>query len=141
MEKNEILNYLMEHPEYAEVLKLAVQHELENADKQHYLGWEWSDVRAYPATIRKLIVDGLVRVSYNSRSFTNYKLVNLEATKQALEEFEKLALQPPEEEKIEIPEDLFSTILGSPCSRPRRRRSRFLKTFSQRYSDTTTLRR
>ena len=111
----EIMEYLNEHPEYVGLLKLAVKHELRNAAKETYLGWDWSDVRAYPATINKLIIDGLVIKTYDSASFTNYKLANLEATKEALKNFEALAIQPAiVEEKAEIPADLFSVIVGYP---------------------------
>jgi len=94
MDVDSILRYLTENPNYVEIL--------------------WDMVRAYPATIHKLIVDNLVKVSYNSSKFTNYKLVDLEATKEALKNFEKLTKQPTEkkEEKIEIPPDMFSIVEG-----------------------------
>jgi len=109
----DVLEYLEEHPEYEKLLKLAVKHEEENAAKEGYLGWDWSSVRAYPATINKLIIDGLVRKTYDSASFTNYRLVNLQATKEALTTFETITKQPIlVEEKADIPEDLFHVIVG-----------------------------
>lgn len=113
MDKFEILGYLNEHPEYENILRLAVEHEEKNADNPHYLGWDWAEVRAYAATINKLIVDGLVKKTYDSANFTNYKLVGLEATKEALRDFEALTMPPTlAEEEVEIPKDLFSAILG-----------------------------
>lgn len=115
MDKFETLECLNRHPEYVNVLKLAVEHEERNAGNEHYLGWAWSDVRAYAATINKLIVDGLVRVSYDSANFTNYKLVDLEATEEALKDFENIVKRPmptSAEEEVEIPKDLFSVIEG-----------------------------
>jgi len=109
----EILEYLNEHPEYVDLLRLAVEEEEGHAEEEHWLGWSWSDVRAYPATINKLIVAGLVKKTYDSSKFTNYKLVNLEATKEGLKKFEDLRIQPVlMEEKAEIPEDLFNVIVG-----------------------------
>lgn len=75
-----------------DILRLAVEHEEKNAGN-YYLGWSWSDVRAFPATINKLVVDGLVKVTYNSANFTNYKLASLEATKGALMDYEALTSQ------------------------------------------------
>jgi len=108
-----ILEYLNEHPEYKGVLERAVEHEESHADKEHYLGWEWHDVKAYAATINKLVVDGLAEISYSSANFTNYKLVDLEATKEALKTFEALMKRPvPVEEKADISENLFGVIVG-----------------------------
>jgi len=111
----EILEYLNEHPEHVNLLRLAVEEEEGHAEEKHWLGWSWSDVRAYPATINKLIVAGLVKKTYDSANFTNYRLINLEATKEALRKFDALTRQPTAtqaEEKIEVPEDIFSVIVG-----------------------------
>jgi len=111
----DVLEYLNEHPEYADLLRLAVKHEERNAANEGYLGWSWSDVRAYPGTINKLIIDGLVMKTYDSAKFTNYRLVNLKATKEGLKKFEALRIQPIfEEENDEVPQDLFEVIVGYP---------------------------
>jgi Holliday junction DNA helicase RuvB len=113
VDKFDILEYVNEHPEYVNILKLAVEVEEAHAEEEHWLGWDWSEVRAFPATINRLIVDGLVKKTYDSANFTNYKLVDLEATKEALRNFETLTGRPaPLEEEVEIPEDLFSVIEG-----------------------------
>ena len=114
MNEFEIAEFLREHPKYVEVLKLAVEHEEGHANDEHYLGWDWSDVRAYPATINKLIVKGIVRKSYDSANFTNYKLVDLEATKKALSILESQRSKPVsiEKEEQEIPPDLFDVVEG-----------------------------
>jgi len=118
MDADYILRYLTEHPNYVGILKRAVEVEEAHAEDGYWLGWSWDMVRAYPATIHKLIVDGLVKVSYNSAKFTNYKLVDLEATKEALKAYEreykeyvKLQGQQVVKREIEIPDDLFSTIV------------------------------
>jgi len=113
LDKEDVLEYLNKNPGYARILRHAVEQEERHADQEHYLGWEWHHVKAYAATINKLVVDGLVEISYTSSNFTNYRLVNLEATKQALEEFETLTRRPPPlEEGFEAPDDLFSVIEG-----------------------------
>ncbi len=114
MNEFEIAEFLREHPKYVEVLKLAVEHEERHANDEHYLGWDWSDVRAYPATINKLIIKGIVRKSYNSANFTNYKLVDLEAAKKALSILESQRSKPVsiEKEEQEIPPDIFDVVEG-----------------------------
>jgi len=114
MNELEIAEFLREHPKYVEVLKLAVEHEEKHANDEHYLGWDWSDVRAYPATINKLIIKGIVRKSYNSANFTNYKLVDLEAAKKALSILESQRSKPVsiEKEEQEIPPDIFDVVEG-----------------------------
>jgi len=109
-DKVDVLNYLREHPEYTEILRRAVKVEEEHKGKQDWLGWEWNDVRAFTATLNKLVVDGLVTINFHSANFTHYKLVNLEATKHALKDLETLKEQSME--KAEIPPDLFEVIVG-----------------------------
>jgi len=110
----QMAEFLKEHPKCVEVLKLAVEHEEKHANDEHYLGWDWSDVRAYPATINKLIIKGIVRKSYDSANFTNYKLVDLEATKKALNILESQRSKPVsiEEAEQEIPPDIFDVVEG-----------------------------
>ena len=46
-------------------------------DEDNYtLGWRWYEVGAYTATITKLIVAGLVRISFKSNSETRYQLTD-----------------------------------------------------------------
>jgi len=40
------------------------------------VGWRWLEVGIYPGAINKLVIKGLVRVSYKSRSSTNYLLTD-----------------------------------------------------------------
>jgi len=113
MDKFEVREYLQEHPDLANILKLAVEVEETHAGEEHWLGWEWYEVQAHPSTINKLVVKGLVRVNFHSANFTHYKLVDLEATKEVLRDFEALVRRPvPVEEKIEVPPNLFSVIEG-----------------------------
>ena len=68
-----------------EILKKAVEHEENHAKDAHYLGWEWSDVRAYPAELMKLVREGIVDIKYKSKRSTYYILANKEAVKKYLE--------------------------------------------------------
>jgi hypothetical protein len=80
----EIATYLREHPKAMPVIKAAIQEEEANGGSSNYLGWEWYQVRAYPATLMKLVIDGLIKVSFKSNSSTCYKLADRSAMKQVV---------------------------------------------------------
>jgi len=82
---DKIKQFLAENPKFIEILKRAVEHEENHAKDTHYLGWEWSDVRAYPAELMKLVREGIVNIKYKSRRYTNYLLADREAVKKCLE--------------------------------------------------------
>jgi len=83
--KIKVAKFISENPKYKEILERAVQHEEKNLGKEYYLGWEWSDVRAYPAELMKLVREGIVDIQYKSRRYTNYKLADRECVKSVLE--------------------------------------------------------
>lgn len=76
--------FLSQNPRFIEILKKAVEHEEAHLNDPHYLGWEWSDVRAYPAELMKLIREGIVNIKYKSRRYTHYVLANREEVKKCL---------------------------------------------------------
>ena len=84
MSSQEIEQFLKGNPKYSEILQRAIEAEEKNAQNPHYLGWEWYDVRAYPAHLVKLVIAGITNVNFKSNSSTNYLLVDREATKKAL---------------------------------------------------------
>jgi len=43
------------------ILQKAVEIEESDAQKEE-IGWEWHEVNAYPATLVKLVVDGLIKI-------------------------------------------------------------------------------
>jgi hypothetical protein len=83
----QLADYLEGHPKAISVLRAAVAEEDAGSADKHYLGWEWDKVRAYPATLMRLVVDGVIRVNYRSNNYTSYLLVDRPATKQALARF------------------------------------------------------
>jgi hypothetical protein len=84
MTRAEIETYLSEHPKAVSLIQAAVQEEEDRTGDPNYLGWEWHDVRAYPATLMKLVIDGLIRVNFKSNSSTCYLLTDHAATKEAI---------------------------------------------------------
>ena len=72
-------------PAYQQILKEAVRQEDANLANPNYLGWEWHEVRAYPARLMKLVVAGIITINYKSNSSSCYLLVDRAATKAAVE--------------------------------------------------------
>lgn len=83
MTPSEIANFFEKHPKYRAIVERAVEVE-EGKKDPHWLGWKWHDVRAYPAQIVRLVVEGIVKVNFESNSSTNYLLVNRESIKKGL---------------------------------------------------------
>jgi hypothetical protein len=81
MTSEDLSNYLRANPKAVPVLRAALEAEASHAAEPTYLGWEWYEVRAYPATLVKLVVDGLIRVNFKSNSSTCYLLRDPEALK------------------------------------------------------------
>ncbi len=84
MDKNKLTTFLAENPKFREILERAIQHEEENSKNEHYMGWEWYDVRAYPAELMKLIREGIVSIKFKSRKYTYYLLVDRDLTKKVI---------------------------------------------------------
>ncbi len=80
----ELGKFLKANPKYREILQRAIEVEKESSKDPHWLGWEWHEVRAYPAQLVKLVIEGVIKVNFKSNSSTCYVLVDRELTKQAL---------------------------------------------------------
>jgi hypothetical protein len=84
-----LADFLRKNRKYVTILKLALAHETQNEGNQDYKGWAWHDVRAYPPTILgRLIAEGIIRINYKSRRYTNYLLNNREVVRKVLKELE-----------------------------------------------------
>ena len=79
--------FLNQHPEYVKTFKKAIEHEKANSNNPNYLGWEWYDVETLGAKLQRLVVNGLIRVNFHSRSSTCYRMNNREEIADALENF------------------------------------------------------
>ena len=82
--EDKICRLIRENPRYAGILERAVKVEESRLGDQYFLGWEWHEVRAWPAELMKLVREGIVDITYKSRRYTHYKLVDREAVKRAL---------------------------------------------------------
>ncbi len=79
----ELVEFLRQNPKHREILQRAIEVE-EGNPRPEWLGWEWYQVRAYPAQLVKLVVAGIIKVNFKSQSSTHYLVMDREATKKAL---------------------------------------------------------
>ena len=84
MASTDLAEYLRANPKAIPVLRAALDAEDSHAAEPTYLGWEWYEVRAYPATLVKLVVDGIISVNFKSNSSTCYLLRDPDSIKRQL---------------------------------------------------------
>lgn len=93
--------------EILEILKEIAHFEQTTPESEYPLGWSWRQVRVWPSTLNKLVIEGLVEVTFSSNSYTGYRLTvkgkMLALTTEPLELKE-------ETRPVDIPDDLFSPI-------------------------------
>lgn len=86
--------------------------------KHGWAEWEWHDVQAAPASINKLIREGVVKIAYKTNKRTEYALVDWDTTKLILDQIEfeenaaKYGIELQETEEIQIPDNAFDIIVG-----------------------------
>ena len=109
-----VLSIIEEDYDVRAILEKAVEWEeknLERIETVEHLGFQWHDIGVYPQKLNKLVTMGLLKITYKSNRATEYRLVDRESTKKALEiaskTDEELSAMP-----IEIPDDLFACIVG-----------------------------
>jgi len=89
---------VMSNPRYMEILKRIIEVE-EACEKGNYrskglsdndcyiiksIGWQWHHVQAWPTELMKLVREGIIKITYKSRRYTHYRLVNRDLVKQSL---------------------------------------------------------
>ena len=81
---DEVKAFLREYPEYVKTLQMAITHEEQNLTNPHYLGWEWYDVETLGAKLQRLVINGIIKVNFKSRSATCYLLKDRNVVRDAL---------------------------------------------------------
>lgn len=133
---NKIITILRHKPQYKDVLRNALKWHREHfkCDKcgnqqlvkvSDYLyrcpkcgyekmifGFEAHEVNAMPAYLYKLYNEGILKITYKSRRYTNYILADPESVEKALSLFEKSKEDMGYDKPIKIPDDLFQDIIG-----------------------------
>lgn len=99
--------------EDVELLKKILDYESTMDEYSASLGWTWLNLGVYSSTIHKLLVKGLVRVTYKSRSSTNFLLTD--AGKEMAAAGPDMLAEPEksvDEEPVLDISGLFSDIVG-----------------------------
>ena len=102
-------------PEGIETLEKIAQFEDQwlatKSPEQTALGWDWRDVRLYPATLNRLVVEGLLDTKFKSNSYTGYLLTD-RARALVTEAGPQGEMAKASDGPVEIPDDVFDGILG-----------------------------
>lgn len=76
------------------------------------IGWEWWEVGVSPQRLNKLVLEGIIKITYKSRSSTVYRLVDFDAVKEYIETREEIKMSYRPEKKRIDPNELFKYIVG-----------------------------
>jgi Holliday junction DNA helicase RuvB len=109
--RTEVTNIRIDEKQRDALLSI-LEYERVHDPVEFILGWSWSDVRALPATINKLILDGLVQEKFRSNSYRGMLLTEL-----GREQAKKLAQaiegqERHRDETVQMPMDIFEDIIG-----------------------------
>jgi len=96
-------------PEDIQTLREIARFEQTTPEAEYPSGWSWRQVRIWPSTLNRLVIDGLIEVTFSSNSYTGYRLT--EKGKVLALEAEPVEVTK-ETKPLEIPDDLFSPIEG-----------------------------
>lgn len=109
-----ILSVIRKNEKLAKVLEYAVKVEeekMEKYGKDYPVAWNNMEVHAPRQWIEHLLVEEIVKLVCKTSKHTEFRLMNREAVKQALKEYQELT-QTTIEEETKIPDDLFDDIVG-----------------------------
>ena len=96
-------------PEEVQTLREIAHFEQNTPETEYSLGWSWRQVRIWPSTLNRLVIEGLIEVTFSSNSYTGYRLT--EKGKMLAMEAEPLEAKK-KTKTLRIPKDLFSPIEG-----------------------------
>jgi len=74
------------------------------------LGWRSRDVGVWPGTLMKLRMEGFIEDTYESNSYHGYRLSH--KARATLLTGEPIPTQTPQNQKLEVPDDIFGDIIG-----------------------------
>jgi Holliday junction DNA helicase RuvB len=112
---------LTENPHWVGIIQKAFELETkyyqrfprEKYPNTEWLGFEWHEVHAQPATLNRMVAENILDVNCKSHSSTNYKVANPEVVKKVLGiQWEERAVDVEKGKVVEIPDDIFSPVIG-----------------------------
>ncbi len=106
-EREKLYLTLAANPEIRAIVAKALEIEATAAENEHYLGWSWHEIPVPMPKLKVLVEEGIIKISYQSRSSINYKVRDPEDARQALDTIGDGAGDPEK-----LPENLFDYIVG-----------------------------
>jgi len=91
-----------------EIARFEAAHDVK---KEFRVGWSWRHVRVWPATLSRLFKEGYLDNVFRSNSYTGYRLSELGRVLASAGLASNRTENEPSE-KLEIPEDIFTDIIG-----------------------------
>ncbi len=107
-----LLKLLEKKPELYDIMVNVLYCEKDCIANNDQIGWEWYQARLHTSTLKQLILDNVVKVSFKSNNTTAYRLVNPQRFESTLTAYEKLQRQTLTEEPATFPTDIFDVIIG-----------------------------
>jgi len=120
-----LLKLHSEKPDYFHILKRCCEAQRRVCHQAYWLGFEHTDIKVdgdlklamgIPRRLSILSTLGLLELSFHSNSSTCYKVPNIQEVERILADIEKAEamskLEPTFSREVEMPGDLFSTIVG-----------------------------
>ena len=93
-----------------QLLQDILEYEKNHPPKTKYDGFEWYDVHGYPRTLNKLVIKRVLNIVSKTNKYTSYQTVDSRALEKALRDYQ--GTFEAEEERDEIPQDLFHIVIG-----------------------------
>lgn len=106
-EREKLYLTLAANPEIRKIVAKALELEEVAKANPHYLGWEWHEIPVPLPKLKVLVEEGIIQISYRSRSTTQYKVKDPEDSRRALD-----TIGDGDAEPEKIPENLFDYIVG-----------------------------
>jgi len=119
-EKLRLYHMLAENPNWVDIIQKALEVEkkyYQRCSKEKYpnaewLGFEWHDVHAQPATLNKMVTENVLDINYKSHSSTNYKVASPEVMKEVLVMQREGKLANVEKVEVGIRDEIVSPVIG-----------------------------
>ncbi|KKL73672.1 hypothetical protein LCGC14_2072540 [marine sediment metagenome] len=109
-QREQLFRMLSANPEIRNTVRRALEVEAEGrlASPDYYLGWSWHAIPLPVQKLKVLVVEGILKVAYQSNSTTEYLVANPEAAQAALD----LIGDGEGLDEGQLPPDLFTHIVG-----------------------------
>ncbi|NWF78138.1 MAG: AAA family ATPase, partial [Chloroflexi bacterium] len=94
-----------------ETLQKIASFEETTPESQYPLGWSWQQVRVWPSTLSRMVIEGYLEITFSSNSYTGYRLTQKGKALAGAAEPDFEGEEIPDQ-ALELPEDIFEPIEG-----------------------------